>query len=30
MYELGEKEQGCEDFCKAIELGFSVLRIAEQ
>ncbi|WP_282122669.1 tetratricopeptide repeat protein [Algibacter mikhailovii] len=29
-YELGEKEQGCEDFKKAIELGFSVLRIAEQ
>lgn len=28
-YELGEKEQGCEDFSKAIELGFSVLRIAE-
>ncbi|MFO7827208.1 MAG: tetratricopeptide repeat protein [Bacteroidales bacterium] len=29
-YELGQKEQGCEDFSKAIELGFSVLRIAEQ
>jgi tetratricopeptide (TPR) repeat protein len=29
-YELGEKEQGCADFSKAIELGFSVLRIAEQ
>jgi tetratricopeptide (TPR) repeat protein len=29
-YELGEKEQGCEDFNRAIELGFSVLRIAEQ
>jgi len=29
-YELGEKEQGCEDFSKAIELGFSILRIAEQ
>jgi tetratricopeptide (TPR) repeat protein len=29
-YELGEKAQGCEDFSKAIELGFSVLRIAEQ
>jgi tetratricopeptide (TPR) repeat protein len=29
-YELGEKEQGCEDFNKAIELGFSVLKIAEQ
>jgi len=29
-YELGEKEQGCADFRKAIELGFSVLRIAKQ
>jgi len=29
-YDLGEKELGCEDFNKAIELGFSVLRIAEQ
>lgn len=29
-YELGEKEQGCEDFSKAIALGFSVLRIAEK
>ncbi len=29
-YELGKEEQGCEDFNKAIELGFSVLRIAEQ
>jgi len=29
-YELGEEEQGCKDFSKAIELGFSVLRIAEQ
>ncbi len=29
-YESGEQEQGCEDFSKAIELGFSVLRIAEQ
>jgi tetratricopeptide (TPR) repeat protein len=29
-YELGEKELGCEDFSKAIELGFSVLKIAEQ
>ncbi|MCB2209113.1 MAG: hypothetical protein KQH67_12550 [Bacteroidetes bacterium] len=28
-YELGEKEQGCEDFNRAIELGFSILRIAE-
>ena len=30
QYELGEKEQGCKDFSKAIDLGFSVLRIAEQ
>lgn len=29
-YELGEKVQGCEDFSKAIKLGFSVLRIAEE
>lgn len=29
-YELGEKELGCDDFTNAIELGFSVLRIAEQ
>jgi hypothetical protein len=29
-YELGEQEQGCEDFEKAIQLGFSVLRIAEE
>lgn len=29
-YDLGKKEQACEDFSKAIELGFSVLRIAEQ
>ena len=29
-YELGNKAQGCEDFTRAIELGFSVLRIAEQ
>ena len=29
-YELGEEAQGCEDFSKAIELGFSVLKIAEQ
>ncbi|WP_298496148.1 hypothetical protein [uncultured Algibacter sp.] len=29
-YELGDKEEGCEDFSKAIALGFSVLRIAEQ
>jgi len=30
LYELGEKKQACEDFSKAIELGFSILRIAEQ
>lgn len=29
-YELGEKEEACADFEKAIELGFSVLRIAEE
>lgn len=29
-YELGEREQACADFEKAIQLGFSVLRMAEQ
>ncbi|QIA07625.1 tetratricopeptide repeat protein [Draconibacterium halophilum] len=29
-YELGEKEQACADFNRAIELGFSILRIAEK
>ena len=29
-YELGEKEEACSDFEKAIELGFSILRIAEE
>lgn len=29
-YELGEKELGCEDFNRAIELGFTILRDAEQ
>lgn len=29
-YELGHKEQACEDFSKAIDLGFSILRIAEE
>ena len=29
-YDLGEQELGCVDFNKAIELGFSVLKIAEQ
>jgi tetratricopeptide (TPR) repeat protein len=28
--ELGSKEQACEDFSKAIDLGFSILRIAEE
>ena len=28
-YDLGEQEQGCQDFIKAIELGFSILKIAE-
>lgn len=30
LYELGEKEKACENFSKAIELGFSILRIAEE
>lgn len=30
LYELGRKEEACESFSKAIELGFSVLRIAEK
>jgi tetratricopeptide (TPR) repeat protein len=30
LYESGEEEQGCQDFSRAIELGFSVLLIAEQ
>ena len=30
LYEMGEKEQACESFSKAIELGFSILKIAEQ
>ena len=29
-YELGQKEQACEDFSRAIELGFSILKIAEE
>lgn len=29
-YELGEKEKACEDFSMAIDLGFSILRIAEE
>lgn len=29
-YGLGEKEQACNDFTKAIDLGFSILRIAEE
>jgi tetratricopeptide (TPR) repeat protein len=28
-YESGKREEGCQDFSKAIELGFSVLRLAE-
>ncbi len=28
-YELGNEKEGCEDFSKAIELGFSVLKSAE-
>jgi hypothetical protein len=30
LYELGRKEKACEDFNRAIELGFSILRIAEK
>lgn len=30
LYELGEKDQACESFSKAIELGFSILKIAKQ
>lgn len=29
-YEMGEREKGCEDFTRAIELGFSILQIAEE
>jgi len=29
-YDMGEREQGCEDFKIAIELGFSILKLAEQ
>ena len=29
-YELGQKEQACEDFSRAIKLGFSILKIAEE
>ena len=28
-YELGEKQEACEDFTRAIELGFAILRKAE-
>ena len=30
LYDLGKKEQACADFNKAIELGFSILRVAEK
>ncbi len=30
QYELGNKAEGCEDFTKAINLGFSVLKVAEK
>jgi tetratricopeptide (TPR) repeat protein len=30
FYELGQKEKACADFSRAIELGFSILRIAEE
>jgi len=29
-YELGQKKQACEDFSKAIDLGFSILKIVEE
>lgn len=29
-WELGNKEKSCNDFSRAIELGFSILRIAEE
>ena len=29
LYELGEKEKACEDFHRAIELGFTILKEAE-
>ncbi len=29
-YELGEKEKACSDFTRSAELGFSILRIAEE
>lgn len=29
-YGLGQQREGCEDFHKAIELGFSILKIAEE
>jgi tetratricopeptide (TPR) repeat protein len=29
-YDLGEKQEACEDFERAIALGFSILRMAEQ
>jgi hypothetical protein len=29
-YDLGEKQKACDDFTRAIELGFSVLTIAEE
>lgn len=30
LYQLGEKEKACKNFSKAIKLGFSILKIAEQ
>ena len=30
LYQTGEKEKACEDFYKAIELGFSILKQAEK
>ncbi len=30
FYELDEKEKACDDFARAIELGFSILKVAEE
>ncbi|WP_340115092.1 tetratricopeptide repeat protein [Maribellus mangrovi] len=30
LYELGQKEKACDDFSRAIELGFSILKVAEE
>jgi len=30
LYQLGEKEEACKNFSKAIKLGFSILKVAER